>query len=113
MIIISKVVLSGAAPEQVRDHARGLAPAPLRDMAAQLAADPDLTVSVITYQDGRQELEVLHTGPPHHDEDTIDRRRFTRQPPAAPARTLPIASPADLRDAVSLIHAMLRDAATA
>ena len=53
MIIISKVILSGAAPEQVRDHACGLVSAPLRDMAAQLAADPDLTVSVITYQDGR------------------------------------------------------------
>jgi hypothetical protein len=82
-------------------------PGPLRELAAQLAADPDLTVSVITYDDGRAELEVLHTGPPHHTEDTIDHRRFTRQ---APARTLPLTSPADLLDAVNLIRATLRDA---
>ena len=51
-----------------------------------------LTVSVITYSDGRQELEVLHTGPPHHTEQTIDSDRFTRQP----GRTLPIAEPPDV-----------------
>jgi hypothetical protein len=113
MITISKVILSGAAPGQIRDQASGLASAPLRDLAAELAGDPDLTVSVITYQDGSQELEVLHTGPPHRDENTIDRHRFTRQPSAAPARTLPIVGPADLHDAVNLIRAVLRDAATA
>ncbi len=113
MITISKVILSGAAPGQIRDQASGLASAPLRDLAAELAADPDLTVSVITYQDGSQELEVLHAGPPHRDENTIDRRRFTRQPSAAPARTFAIAGPADLHDAVNLIRAVLRDAATA
>jgi hypothetical protein len=91
---------------------RGLASAPLRELAARLAADPDLTVSVITYQDGSQELEVLHTGPPHCDADTVDCRRFTRQAPAVPARPLSIASPAGLHDAVSLIRAVLRDAAT-
>jgi hypothetical protein len=104
---IGKITLSGMTPEQIRDQASVLASAPLRDLAAQLAADADLTVSVITHQDGRQELEVLRTGPPGHDEATIDCRRFTRQPPAASARTLPIAGPADLRDAASLVRSIL------
>jgi hypothetical protein len=93
----------------MRDQTSGLASAPLRD----LAAEPDLTVSVITYKDGSQELKVLHAGPPRRDENTIDRHRFTRQPSVAPARTLPSAGPADLHDAVNLIRAVLRDAATA
>lgn len=109
MISICKTVVSGADPEQIRDQTAGLASAPLRDLAAKLAADPRLTVSVLTYSDGRQELEVLHTGPPHHTEDTIDHRRFARH--QAPARTLPLTSPADLLDAVNLIRATLRDAA--
>ena len=71
MITICKTILSGTAPGQIRDQTSGLASAPLRDLAVKLAADPDLTVSVITYSDGRQELEVLHTGPPHHTEDTV------------------------------------------
>ena len=52
MITISKVILSGAAPGQIRQQAAGLASASLRDLAAELATDPELTVSVITYQDG-------------------------------------------------------------
>ena len=64
MIKISKTVLSGAAPAHIREQTEGLAPAQLRELAVQLVADPDLTVSVIAYDDGRAELEVLHTGPP-------------------------------------------------
>ena len=109
VISICKTVVSGADPEQIRDQTTGLASAPLRKLAAELAADPHLTVSVLTYSDGRQELEVLHTGPPRHTEDTIDHRRFARD--QAPARTLPLANPADLLDAVNLIRATLRDAA--
>jgi hypothetical protein len=107
VIIISKITLSGATPERSRDQASGLTSAPLRDLAVQLAADADLTVSVITHQDGRQELEVLHTGPPRPDEVTIDCRRSTRQPSAALSRTLPLAGPDDLRDAVSTVRAIL------
>ena len=77
---------SGSTPEQIRDQADGLAPAELRELAACLAEDPDLTISVITYADGRRELEVLHTGSPHRTENTIDRRKFTRQPRGAQAR---------------------------
>jgi hypothetical protein len=113
MITISKTILSGTTPGQIRQQATGLASAPLRDLAAELATDPELTVSVITYQDGTQELEVLHTGPPRLTEHTIDPHRFTRQPEACPSRTLPIASPADLHDATNLIRAVLRGGSTA
>ena len=89
---------------------RGLAPAQLRELAVQLAADPDLTVSVITYDDGRAELEVLHTGPPHRTEHTIDCCRFEREPAAAPARTMSVATPAALLDAAEAIRAILWDA---
>ena len=55
--------------------------------------------------DGAQELEVLHAGPPHHTEQTIDSDRFTRQP----GRTLPIAEPPDVQNAVALVRAILLD----
>lgn len=113
MITISKVILSGTTPAQIRQQAAGLASAPLRDLAAELATDPELTVSVITYQDGTQELEVLHTGPPRLTEHTIDHHRFTRQPEACPSRTLPVVGPADLHEAINLIRAILRGGATA
>jgi len=111
VISICKTILSGAPPEQIRDRTEGLDSAPLRDLAARLAADPNLTVSVITYSDGRQELEVLHTGPPHNTEDTIDRRRFTRQTQAAPGWTLPVSTQAGLQDAVTMIRTVLLNAA--
>ena len=81
MTTICKTILTGTSPQQIREQTEGLAPARLRDLAARLAARRDLTVSVITYDDdGAQELEVLHTGPPHRTEHTIDCRKFTRQP---------------------------------
>jgi hypothetical protein len=76
MITISKVILSGAAPARVRQ------------LAAGLAADPDLAVSVITYPDGQCELEVLHTGPPRDDGPGVDPARLAD---LAPALTLPLA----------------------
>jgi hypothetical protein len=62
VIKICRTVSSGAAAGRIREQTEELAPAQLRELAVQLAADPDLTVSVITYDDGRAELEVLHTG---------------------------------------------------
>jgi hypothetical protein len=108
---ICKTILSGTAPGQIRDQASGLASDPLRDLAVKLAADPDLTVSVITYSDGRQELEVLHTGPPHHTEDTVDHRGFTRQAQETPGWTQSISTQAGLQDAVTAIRAVLNAAA--
>ena len=52
---------------------------------------------MITYSDGRQELEVLHSGPPHHTEETIDHRGFTRQTQEAPGWTLPVSTQDGLR----------------
>jgi len=109
MINIRKDILSNATPQQIRDQTANLS-APLRDLAVSLAEDRDLTVSVITYNNGAQELEVLHTGPPHRTEDTIDQRRFTRQPDATPPRTLAITTQSALADAGELVRAILRDA---
>jgi hypothetical protein len=111
VITICKTILTGRDARQVREQTEGLAPARLRDLAVQLAAHPDLTVSVITYDDGTQELEVLHTGPPHRTEHTIDCRKFTRDPGAEQGWTLSIARQSGLHDAVRLIQATLADAA--
>ena len=108
MIKICKTVLSGASPGHIREQTEGLAPAQLRELAVELAADPDLTVSVIIYDDGRQELEVLHTGPPHRTEDTIDCCRF--ECAATPARTMSVSTPAALLDAAEAIRDILWDA---
>jgi hypothetical protein len=110
MISIRKDILSGATPQQVRDLTAGLTSVQLREMAVSLAEDPDLTVCVITYDTGAQELEVLHTGPPHRTEHTIDQRKFTRQPDATPARTMSVTTQPALRDAVEMIRAILWDA---
>jgi len=110
VIKICKTVLSGAAPGHVREQTEGLAPAQLRELAVQLAADPDLTVSVIAHDDGRAELEVLHTGPPHRTEHTIDCCRFEREPAGPPARTMSVGIPAALVDATEMIRALLWDA---
>ncbi len=109
MIITRTDVLSGATPQQIQDHTAGLAPASLAGLAARLAEDPGLRVSVITYDDGSKALEVLRAGPPGHTEHTIDRRRFTR-PDGSPARTLPLAGQSGLQDAIRLIRATLQDA---
>ncbi len=109
MTVICKTVLSGCTPGQIQDRAKGLGPGQLRDLAVRLAGEPDLTVSVITYDDGRTELEVLRTGPPHHTDDTIDCDRFTHQPGQEAHRTLSIATPAGLQDAVTLVRTILLD----
>jgi hypothetical protein len=108
VITISKTVLSGSAT-QVRNQTKGLAPARLRDLAVRLAACPELTVSVISYQDGSQELEVLHTGAPRRTEDTVDHRKFAGHP----GETLPVSSQDGLHRAVQLVRRTLRDASAA
>ena len=47
----------------------------------------------------------LHTGPPHHAEQTIDSDRFTRHT----AETLPIAEPPAVQTAVALVRSILLD----
>ena len=53
---------------------------------------------------------MLHTGPPHRTEHTVDCRKFTRQPGDPPGWTLSIARQQGLHDAVRLIHDTLPDA---
>jgi hypothetical protein len=79
-------------------------------MAIRLAADPALTVSVITYEDGTQELEVLNASPPDATEHTIARCSFPRTSTELPTRILSISSPAAVQDAVAMVRAILRDA---
>jgi hypothetical protein len=110
MIRIRKDILSGATLQQIRDLTAQLTPSQLRELAVNLAGDLNLTVSVITYEGGAQELEVLHTGPPQHTEDTIDHRKFTRQPGATPARTVSIATQSAFQDTAAMIRVLLRDA---
>jgi hypothetical protein len=106
MITICKATLSGAAPAQLREQTEGLVPGGLRDLAVKLAADPALMVSVITYADGTQELEVLHAGPPPAGEIT-DRALFARLAGQVPAQTLPIAGPPDVQHAATLVRTIV------
>ncbi len=103
MITFCKAILSGATPDRVREQTTGLTSAALRELAVLLAADPELTVSVITYENGEQELEVLQTGPPQHTPDTIDHRSFTRQP----GRALSVNGQDGLHDAITTIRDLL------
>jgi hypothetical protein len=109
VIIISKAILSATTARHVRELVSGLDPAPLWDLALELAAQPGLRVSVITYQDGSTELEVLADGPPHRDEHTIDCRRFTRPDRLGRSRVLPPAGQPGLHAAVDMIQALMRD----
>ena len=84
MIKISKTVLSGAAPGHIREQTEGLAPAQLRELAVQLAADPDLTVSVIAYDDGR-----AGTGGPAYRPAAPHRAHHRLRPVRARARRGP------------------------
>jgi hypothetical protein len=79
----------------------------LRDLALHLASYRDLRVSVITYDDGSAELEVLHAGPPHHTAATIDRGRFAGRPAAEPGWVVDLAGDAALEQAADLIRATL------
>ena len=83
------------------------APARLRDLALHLASYRDLRVSVITYDDGSAELEVLHAGPPHHTAATIDCGRFAGRPAAEPGWVVDLADDSALERATDLIRATL------
>lgn len=108
---IRKAVLTGAAPDQSgKPASRPPGALGLHALAAQLAAHPDLRVSVITYQDGHEELEVLNTGPPHHDATTIDPARFACPPAQVPGQVLSLTGESGIQDAVDIIRAILAKA---
>jgi hypothetical protein len=98
---------SGTAGSGLGDDAVA---ARLRDLALQLASYRDLQVSVITYEDGSAELEVLHAGPPHHTCDTIDRAKFAGRAAAEPGWVVDLGSDSALQHATDLIRAALLEA---
>jgi hypothetical protein len=79
----------------------------LRDLALHLASYRDLRVSVIRYEDGSAELEVLHAGPPHHTAATIDRGKFAGQPAIESGWVVDLAGDAALEHATELIRGTL------
>jgi hypothetical protein len=114
MITIRKAVVSRIPPSQVQAvldaAAAGTgedgdpAAARLRDLALNLAAHRDLQVSVITYEDGRAELQVLHAGPPHYTEQTIDCSRFAGPDRPVPGWVVSLAGDGDLESATDRIR---------
>jgi hypothetical protein len=84
MITVRKNRLSGTSDEvseKVEKLSRGMAlheymaGTRLRVLAVELAKYDGLTVSVVTYDDESQELEVVLSGDPHCDAIMIDRDR--------------------------------------
>lgn len=132
MITIRKAVATRVPPDQIRAGIEALAsrsgtsgpgtsvPGPgdaevearLRELALHLASYPDLRVSVIIYEDGSAELEVLHAGPPHHTEATIDRGKFAGQPAAESGWVVDLTGDSALERATDLIRGTLRAAST-
>ena len=118
MITIRKAVISRVWPGRLRAEAPAAGPgqaedpaaARLRDLAQRLAAYRDLQVSVITYEDGRAELQVLHAGPPHHTENTIDCGRFGGPDRPAPGWVVSLADEGGVQDVTDLIRAALQEA---
>jgi hypothetical protein len=125
MITIRKAVATRVPPGQIRAGIEALTSrsgtsgpgdaeveARLRELALHLASYPDLRVSVIIYEDGSAELEVLHAGPPHHTEATIDRGKFAGQPAAESGWVVDLTSESALEHATDLIRGTLRAAST-
>jgi hypothetical protein len=125
MITIRKAVATRVPPDQIRAGIEALTSrsgtsgpgdaeveARLRELALHLASYPDLRVSVIIYEDGSAELEVLHAGPPHHTEATIDRGKFAGQPAAESGWVVDLTSESALERATDLIRGTLRAAST-
>ncbi|MGH3287880.1 MAG: hypothetical protein ACRDPD_24820 [Streptosporangiaceae bacterium] len=123
MITIRKAVASPVRPDQILAGLEALksgsgppgsgpggdaaVAARLRDLALHLASFRDLRVSVITYEDGSAELEVLHAGPPHHTAATIDRGKFAGQPAAESGWVVDLTGEAALEHATELIRGAL------
>jgi hypothetical protein len=125
MITIRKAVATRVPPDQIRAGIEALTSrsgasgpgdaevgARLRELALHLASYPDLRVSVILYEDGSAELEVLHAGPPHHTEATIDCGKFAGQPEAESGWVVDLTSESALERATDLIRGTLRAAST-
>jgi hypothetical protein len=117
MITIRKAVANRVPPDQLQAAMQAPAAEPglgddaaaarLRHLAAHLASYQDLRVSVITFEDGSTELEVLLAGPPHHTSDTIDRGRFAGRATTEPGWVVDLAGDSALERATDLIRTTL------
>ena len=127
MLTIRKAVATRVPPDQIRAGIEALAsrsgtpgPGPgdaevqarLRELALHLASYPDLRVSVIIYEDGSAELEVLHAGPPHHTEATIDCGKFAGRAATESGWVVDLTGDSALERATDLIRGTLRAAST-
>ena len=127
MLTIRKAVATRVPPDQIRAGIEALAsrsgtpgPGPgdaevqarLRELALHLASYPDLRVSVIIYEDGSAELEVLHAGPPHHTEATIDCGKFAGRAATESGWVVDLTGDSALEHATDLIRGTLRAAST-
>ncbi|MDQ2815819.1 MAG: hypothetical protein M3Z75_29225 [Actinomycetota bacterium] len=83
----------------------------IRDLAVELAQDSRLRVSVLTYNDESQELEVIPTGDSHSDSITLSRSESGTHCQLTWSRWLPIINDADIRNAVKLITAIFEKSA--
>ncbi len=115
MITIRKAVVNRIPADQIRAGLEALARRPettqrLRELALMLASDRDLRVSVISYEDGSSELEVLHAGPPHHTAPTTGRPKSGGPDAGAPGWVASLADESALADTTELIREMLRGA---
>jgi hypothetical protein len=111
MITIRTAVINRVWPDRSQDPEPDEDPAAarLRDLAQRLAAQRDLRVSVITYDDGRAELEVLHAGPPHHSVDSIDCEKFGGPDHCAPGWVVSLTEEGGLQDVADLVCDTLRE----
>jgi hypothetical protein len=85
----------------------------LRELAVALAMQADLHVSVVTYADGSQELEVALTDHPGCDPMVIGRDHLGGQCQLTWERWLPIGNEPGIETVVNLIQAVLNAARTA
>ena len=119
MITIQKSRLSGSFDDlqrKVEDLARDqgpqeyLADTRLRELAIALAMQPDLHVSMVTYADGSQELEIILTDHPSRDPIAIGRDHLGGQCQLTWEQWLPIDDQPGIETIVNLIQAVLNAA---
>ena len=116
MIIIQKTLLSGtldALQRKVEETARDQGPheyiagTRLRELAVALAMQLDFRVSVVTYENGSQELEVILANAPNCDPIMIDRDKLGERCQLTWERWLPIEDQSGIETVVDLIKAVL------
>ncbi len=117
MMTARKDVLSGTSDEvtaRLEELSRGLAfheyltGTRLRSLAVELAKRPDLRVSLITYENESQELEVVLSDCPERDPVLIDRNGVGDQCQVTCDRWLRIGTEPEIESAAGLIGVLLQ-----